>query len=309
MRRELFGYGLLLAVSLGGAYYASLPQADQSKGEEIVFSPSQNVISQLSFKSKNASLTATRREGDGRYLLTWVKGEKPAEVYLGNKKFNELLKSFTPFIASRVLTDLPKDQKNDFGLKESEDLLTLTDKSGAVYSLVLGKKGYGGDSRFAEEKDGQKRVMIVDGRGFDSLGRSNVAHFDRDVTSFDPQDATSAELVKAGKTLTVLQKARGSEGALVWTLEDEKPNASLQTWMERVQKLRIINYSEPKEVKPASLLTIRYKKGQTELDVVEVLKDGVRFWAKSTYLGGTAEIDGSKLESLEKDLTMFWPKN
>ncbi len=310
MGREVKIYGALLLLSLGGAYWASLPTADKGQGEQAVFSPSQDLVKSVKFSTKDVSLTAERRAGDGRYVMQWQRGEGKPESFLSNSKFADLIKTFNPVTAKRILTGITSDQRSEFGLTDAVEKLELVDGSDNKYEVLLGKRGYGGETRFAEEVTGTKRILTIETRLVDGLSRANVNYFDHDVVSFEMNEVTSATIISGDKSLSVLQKARGADSSLSWTLEDEKNNPSLQTWMDRIAKLAVISYSSPEsQEKLRSIIKVAYKRGSTGLDEVELLHDGNKFYARSTYLGMIAELEGSKLETVEKDLSTLWPKS
>jgi hypothetical protein len=77
--------------------------------------------------------------------------------------------------------------------------------------------------------------------------------------------------------------------------------------MDRIGRLSIVSYAPPAHDNLRTILTVAYKRGSTDLDRVELLHDGSQFWARSTYLGMLARLEGTKLESMEKDLEGFWP--
>jgi hypothetical protein len=335
MRLDLGVYSALLACGLGAAYWASLPAKAGDEEKISVYQISPKQVAELHYKSKEVDATAARRPEDGRFWVHHVKTEEfktppkdphnpkapepvtpppkvTTETFLANEKMDELLKSFDPFQASRVIGKVDDKQLDDFGLKDKGEVWTIKDEGGKVWTLYLGKRSYGSRSRFAMEEGG--RVILVDDTGFENLERAPLRMYDRRIVGFESADPTKAVVTIGDKGKTLEHSQRDKNGETLWTdaTPNAGPKASNDSFMDKVAKLRLTAYADEKEaaslkaVKP--FLTIGFEKNGTALDQLVFKKTGGEkpgdkptYWVTTGFLKTYGKLVPSRMEPIEKD--------
>lgn len=330
MRLDLSVYGALLAASLGGAYWASLPEPQGDEEKISVFSIEPKAVAEVTFRGKDVEAVMSRRD-DGRYQIQHTKTETPpplppdptkkgetlpapapkvtSEKFLGNEKTDEFLKELNPLYASRVFSSVDDKLLQDFGIKDSTDTLIIKDNSGKTFKLTLGKRSYGSRSRFAKDEAGG-RVFLVDDQNFENLERAPLRMFDRRLVGFDPGDADKAEVQFGKKVKRLAHTQREKSGELLWTedLEGAQPKPQIGSWMDKVSKLRLGAYADDKEAAELKgqtpFLAVAFEKNGKPLDKISFFKTGGEkpvYWVTSDFLKVPAKIPAGKAEPIEKD--------
>ena len=77
MTRTIVTYLSVLAIALGLAYYASLPQSDNEHGSQDWLSINPSEISQLSYKGKNIQVEITPITASNGYWVKYTESKKP----------------------------------------------------------------------------------------------------------------------------------------------------------------------------------------------------------------------------------------
>ncbi len=341
MRRDVGFYGILLAASLGLAYWASLPRSegDAEKVAIVTFEPKK--VTTMSYKVKDTTVAVAKR-ADGRFWVDFNKVEPPytppppppalpgapapeppspkpsveiKERFLANEKIEQFTKMFAPLNALRVIGKVDDKQLEEFGLKDRTDVFELKTSDGKGYKLFLGKRGYGTKTRFAlEDGDSSRaRVLLVDDEGLDNLEKANLRAYDRRIVAFELVDATHAlaQGADGAKAKRFAHLQRDKNGELLWTDDEEnaQPKASYDGWMDRVAKLRLSGYASPdEEAKLAAapaFLTVTFEKQGQKLDsmVFKKTPDGDKsaYWVYSDFLGVHGKLVPARVEPVEKD--------
>lgn len=356
MRLEIGLYSLLLAASVGAAYWASLPtkEGDETKVSLASIEPKQ--VTEVSFVSKDVEVAATRREGDGRFWLDWKKTEtipapksaqssatatatgtatgagtntgtstgteiaqtpdKPAEEtkisterFLGNEKMDELLASFSPLQALRLIGKVDASQLKEYGLDDQSTKITVKAGNQTV-SLILGKKSYGSRHRFALEGD---RVVLIDDQSLENIERANLRLYDRRLVAKDLEEVGKVEISAAGKSRRMNHTQRDKNGELLWT-DDEDGAASKPAYgsfMDKIGKLRLTAYADSEQeatlAQTAPFLEIALEKDGKPIDKIVFKKipgdkDKPEYFVTSGFLKAHGKLPAARLEPIEKDI-------
>lgn len=350
MRLDTAVYGGLLTAGLAFAYWASIPEDDgdqEGKVNVATFDP--KLISEISVDAKDAatglgvSVVALRRAGDDRFWIEHSKSEAapPAkaadaskekaldkmiaaatatasppvvttERFLGNEKFEEILKGFEPLSAVRVIGQVDEKQREEFGLSKGTGKLTLKTTDGKVWTLALGKTSYGSRNRFAMEGDASHpgRVLLIEGDGIDGLEKAPLRLFDRRLVSFEFIEADKASIITSGQNKRLAHTLKDKNGELLWTDDEASPTAkpSLDSWMDKVSKLRLVKYAaDDKEKLLTSVqpfLEISFEKDGKVIDSIRFKKDpteAATYWVTSEFLKVHGQVASTRMESIEKD--------
>jgi hypothetical protein len=360
MRLEIGLYGVLLAASLGAAYWASLPTKESEDEKVSLLSLEPKQVVEVELITKDTEVKAARREGDGRFWVDWKKTEKveppktatatatatgtaaltstmtstgtatgtatgtqtaatpppPApepkvttERFLGNEKMDELLGSFAPLKALRVIGKVEAEQLKEFGLDDQSSKLVVK-AGGQTITLVLGKKSYGSRNRFVLEGD---RVVLVDDQGIENLERANLRLYDRRLVPFELDDVQKAEVLAEGKSRRMGHTQRDKDGQLVWSDDEDAAPAkpAYGSFMDKVAKLRLNAYADAeKEAQLAQttpFLEVAFEKDGKVLDKIAFKKlpgekDKPDYYVTSSFLKTHGRLPVNRIEPIEKDI-------
>ena len=330
MRLDIYVYGVLLAAGLGTAYWASLPAPSGDDEKVSILSIEPKSVTQVAYKTATSTLTAVKRPSDGRFWVTVTKTELPmenphqpkdpkappptpkttTERFLANEKWTDVLKNLNPLYVDRVLDKVDDKQLADYGLKDSKDSWTVTSAGAKDFSLILGKRSYGSRSRFAQQPDTKGRVLIIDGEDLEALERASARLYERRLTDVDLAEVTKADITVGAKTKATQHTQRGKDRVLLWTdaVEGAKSNGSLDSFMDKVSKLRLTEYATTEEEAslqaPKPFLTVALTKDGKVVDHLVFKKVGTDkpiYWATSDFLQTYVKVLNNRVEPMEKD--------
>lgn len=341
MRLDMLANTVLLAAGLGFAYWASLPiSEDQTQRINVIDIPAKTVAT-MRLSGPDLSVVAERREGGDRYWITYSSTQRvPApsaateskaseasseqgvttheERMLSNEKFDELLASFAPLQAERILGQVKEDQYSEFGLDGFKWRFVITQDNGKETHYFLGKKSYGSSNRFIMETDASGkpgRVLLVSDQGFDNFEKAQLRMHDRRLVGVAFEDVTKVT-VKSGSTTKRLDHTqKGKDGELVWTDDEEGATAkpSYATWMDKINKLRLAGYATPEQEQQLAgtepFLEITLEKGGSIVDTMVFRKlpgDAPQYFVTSGFLKVSAHIVTSRAEPIEKDISTIF---
>lgn len=237
------------------------------------------------------------------------------ERLLANEKFDELIKSFSPLKAERIIGQIKEDQYEEFGLDGLKFKFVINQDGGKANYFYLGKKSYGSQNRFVMETDeaGKPgRVILISDQGFDNFEKANLRMHDRRIFSVPMEEITKAE-VKYGtvaKKLAHTQKDKNGEP--LWTDDEEggvsKP--SYEAWMDKFSKLRLAGYADEEQEKQLAgtepFLELILEKNGAPVDRVVFRKltgEKPQYFIYSEFLKVHASIVNNRAEPLEKDIS------
>ena len=328
MRLDIYVYGVLLAAGLGTAYWASLPVPEGSDEKVSVFAIDPKSVTEIAFKTATSDLVAIKRPSDGRFWITLTTTEPPVENphlpkdhkqptakvtterFLANDKMTELLSNLNPLYSDRILGQVDAKQLVDYGIKDSKDSWTIKSSGAKDFTLVLGKRSYGTRSRFAEQSAVKGQVILIAGEDLENLERANARLYERRLTNVDLAEVTKADVAVGSKSKTIVHTQRGKDGELLWTeaADGAKPKGSLDSFMDKIGKLRLTEYAPATEEAAlqaaAPFLTIGLTKGGKSVDHLVFKKIGTDkpvYWVTSDFLQTYAKVLNNRVESLEKD--------
>jgi hypothetical protein len=349
-------YAFIAAAGLGAAYWASIPanEADADKVAIVRFEPSE--VTSLTYEMTDGgegsaaySATATRAAGDsGRFWIVYKKAAKQIKVaptdattkspvvetsepateerFLANKQINDIVASLNPLLAERDLGAVDEAGLAEYGLKDAKDFFTVTAGS-KTFKLILGKKSYGSNNRFAMvASDAKKKaVLLINNSNIEALQRANLRLFQRDLTDFELDDVTHVSITAGDKSKKIAHIQRGNDGELTWSDEGENQPAkpSYGAWMDRVGKLLLISYADDSDTKKlegqAPFLKLTYEKNGKSLGSVAFFKTlaappnskpgdvqkptpAFDYWVYSDSLGSFGKLAPPRIEPIEKDI-------
>ncbi len=351
MRLDIIVNGVLLTAGLGLAYWASKPaDEDQDQKVDVINIEPKSIVS-LKLTGADINVEAAKQPNGERFWIDHTRTERPKEPVavapnpenpetteelptaepvpetpgktvneklLSNEKFDELIKSFNPLKAERVVGTINEDQYKEFGLEGLKFKFEIIQDGGKSTHFFLGKKSYGSQNRFVMETDASGkpgRVLLISDQGFDNFEKANVRMHDRRIVSIPMEEVTKAE-VKAGTvTKKLAHTQKNKEGEPIWTDDEEGAVAkpSYESWMDKVNKLRLASYAtdeQEQQLKSTEpFLEIALDKAGSPADKLIFRKltgDTQQYFVYSDFLKVHAVIVTNRAEPIEKDIaTVF----
>jgi hypothetical protein len=322
MRRDLMIYSLLLVLGLGGAYYFSLPDNTKESNQQLVewIRLAPKSIDSISYTGKKVIVEATRLKGGEGFVIKSTNAEAAAEspdreeIFKANTKFNELVEKFNPLYVKRDLGAPKPEQLVEYGLSEPVAVFKVRTGKGDkdAFELNLGKGSYGNKSTFALDVKKGKAVLF-DSQIFNDIENARKRLFEQRLFALAFDEVASVDIAAGGKDKSIETK-RDNSGEVQWVdaAEKDKVNPSFKSWMNQIEKLRVVKYASAAEQSalPAeSLLEVKLKKSRKEETLLKFKKSAPAagsteetYWVESSFLGIAAKVSADKVSALIKDL-------
>jgi hypothetical protein len=348
MRLDVIVNSALLAAGLGLAFWAAKPVDEDQEQKVDIINIEPKTIAALKLTGAEVSVEAAKQPGSERFWINHTRTEKPKEPaetaldlenpnpdaakepaadpalaaastmvkekLLSNEKFDELIKSFNPLKAERVVGTIKEDQYPEFGLEGLKFKFEIIQDNGKSTYFFLGKKSYGSQNRFVMESDANGkpgRVLLISDQGFDNFEKANVRMHDRRIVGIPMEEVTKAEIKTGSMTKKLAHTQKDKSGEPMWTDDEEgatqKP--SYESWMDKINKLRLASYAtdeqeqQLKTIEP--FLEITLEKGNAPGDKVIFRKlagDTLQYFVYSDFLKVNAVIVTNRAEPIEKDI-------
>ena len=328
MSREYLVYGVLLVLSLLGAYLSSI--ADKTVGERAnitVFSMALTDIESGHYYSQEKDFSIKRASDGEQVVVRQIRRIPPPKdddkaqareeksVFLANEDFAAVFESFTPLLAKRNLGKADAIDLALFGLKEGKARLVLQtkDKTQGSIELDIGKKSYG-SAEFYIQYGGI--VYLVMGRSVDKIARARALLFEEQLMAVAFTDGVTAELQADGNSMTaVLQGTLAelrhgrerSKGDGKW-LVNGKEQKQFGNWMRRLRTIEVMAYREQLPAEAKEVMTLALRQDDDELEHLRfwrwptATKENA-FFVQSKFSGDLyAELPAGRMLQLTHDL-------
>jgi hypothetical protein len=246
----------------------------------------------------------------------------------------ELIESLAHLHAMRDLGKLSDQQKEEYGLVESKENLTVFFKGGKQYSLIIGERVFGGSDRYVLHADTGKGYVLshseilrhIDGAET-SLGLKDLHRFQEDAEEEKPATPNQPNaprpkkdrypgvqsiVVEAGSSSRELVRADTTdpkgEKTLGWAGKDKpgQPDLSLSNFLSQVDRLKPTEYDPSiDESTLEKVLTVKYRSGGSKVvGQFELFKKNVVTPEITPPEGGDEKKPDDKVEYYVKtDLT------
>ena len=309
MKTGALVHGALLAGALVVAYqtWTKEKKEEPTTGDVVMWSEDESAFESIHFDAEKKSVGLERRKGDsGNYLWGSVKRTtkvppppkpkeevlpaipqdempKPDEFKVSTREFpvgekgDELIGLVADMRALRELGPLSDEQKEEYGLSDSKENLSITFAGGKTHSLVIGKRVYGGSHRYASDTStGKSYVLSADiMRPIDSaessLGLKKFHNYEED-------EVTEAVIETSKETKSALRKEvddpeKGPQTTWSWSDTPDSADLTIANFLDRADKLKPTKYDP--DLDPSSLTkiaTIRFKGAAGELGYLEMYR-------------------------------------
>jgi len=289
MKTGPVAYGLLLVAALAFAYqtWTREKTVDPKTGDYVVWAHSVDSFESLLYDSEQKSVRIERRSDDhGQYLWGEVKRsrkvpKKPKpkktpgadagadsstppepepppedEIITTTREFpigeigKKVLESFSTLRALRELGVIDEDRKEEYGLSESKDNLTVFFKGGTSRSLIVGKRVFSGSDRYVMDPESSKAWVIataimrhIDGAESALSLKKLHLYEDKEVAK------VTVKTNNGDKTLIKGEEAnpKGKGKKITWadSATPDESDLMLANFLSRAGKLKAIEY-DPK---------------------------------------------------------------
>lgn len=185
--------------------------------------------------------------------------------------------SISKMMALRDLGKLSEDKKQEYGLSEGVDNLTIFFKSGKQRTLIVGKRVFGGSDRYMVDPETGKGYVLS------SLIMNKITGAEhslglKKLHDFEDEELGQVTVKTAAKERTMLKTEIDEAGKkkTQWADKDEplKADLTLANFLDRVDKLKPSQYMPEQD--PASMMkvaTLNYKdKSGKDLGYLELYR-------------------------------------
>jgi hypothetical protein len=257
-----------------------------------------------------------RKEADAKQARPYD-ADAPV-TFLGNAKFDELLKSFSPLRAIRDIGPIDKGKEAQFGLEKPVTFLRMT-CGGRKLTLEVGGSTYGGGDSYVRDSK-TKRAYLVGGQMLLDLQSAQFKFQHTDLHDFALSDVDGASVQALGRERRLLQRNRTSREEARWVdaAAPDTRNELFGTWFTRVGRLKVKTFL-PEGKQPGSdlntqassmqpVLTIDYElegkpKGKLELVRVDTAL-GNFYYARTEATQRWTSLYDSVAKQVEDDVAM-----
>ena len=312
----------VMIVSLGGAYWASLPQTNQGRK-----SPTQNVdprsIGSVEL-SQNGSKTLAEREAnnDGRWWISTNSSASsesvapesplPQSKFLASEKFISYLEVLGKLPAQRDLGVITDASLGDFGLLNPENWLRIKNAKGEVIAdFTIGKQPYGARS-FYVMRAADRKVFLIGSDIIEDLLKPEARFFERNISKMPMQNSMKARILMAGKVKSFVRIAQDDRGVSQWADEAAPGQVipAVGAWLETFFEIRSAAYADDSlrakldGLSPTLEVALLDEKGRSEkIEVRSIALNGrTEFYVVSDFLAWPVKVATARVENLMRDL-------
>ncbi len=326
--KKLAPYIVLLILASGLAYYATLPTDTTEESEKVWLEAPKTQWKELTYSTDTLKVTITPYQSE----QFWIKlvetkpatDNKPAVTeeseFLASGALKEVTDAFSPLIAKRQIGKASAEQRASYGLTDKSSRLLLSLAGGKKHDFLIGEENFGIDKYVLDQSTSD--VLIVNGKFAEVLGRAKTQLFERQLTNIGLNDIDQATIKRGTSSVTWDHAMDKDKGRMVWRkgADGGKDDGSYNSWMEKVNKLRVVRMARPDEGatldKLSELFSIEHKSQSQPKEVLIFKKAGPQeikndpgatpeessYWVKTNFLGRYAKLSNTHLDSIDKDL-------
>lgn len=315
MKRESGVFTGLFIISLGLAWWASMPVSSKDENVKSVVSITPAQIGSIELSASDTKVEIKSQGEDRWWVDTTKTGGK--ESFLASAKMKEVLSQLNPLEAIRVIGVVKDEALADFGLSGAQKTLRVLDKKGGVLlDLAIGKQAFGTRNFYVEDLK-EKSVMLIAGEFVGDIEKAELRLYERTFTNVPMDELQSAVISYNDKSQKLSHTKRDDKGILLWTKDspDGPVNAPAKSWFERLDRTRIVSFATAQELemlknaKPLfsveltalgsskeSLVFVKAAPNPAQKDA------GAEYFVQSIFLGTWAKVASARMEPVEKDL-------
>ena len=327
MREKFLLNGLILTAALGLAYYASVPAGKNETGTQDWITIDESTLAEIKYLAPDRSVSA-KPMAQGQVGSWWIQFKSTAKAQTADAKsptetidegfkaddsLKELLKSFQPLNAIRVLGDSEKLDLKEFGMADQPDRLVFVTKDAKNIEFVLGKKSYGSANQFMLDSS-RKKVILAQGAYIENLKNATGRMQERRLSTLRVDEVKKLLIQRNDSKWQWDHTKKDSKGNLTWRDDSEGAEAkpSYATWQDKLLRLRVLRYAKEDEIntikRTQPILSLEYNDGTKAIETLFVYKTSpadspAQYWLKTGFLNSYVDVGSPKIEALLKDLT------
>lgn len=326
--RPVFVYGALLLVSLVLAWvqWTGEPQVD--RGEKVVaLAGEREGLERIEWTRDDGSLTRLlpRTDEHGAYL--WIEtvtvetrrskppkvegsdGGAPAEplptveekvekkaAFKASTKGDEVLAAWSPFLALRKLSAVEPAKLAEIGLDAPKETIRVT-RRGKETVFQVGGEAYGTKNRYLRN-EATGEVFLVEENIVKDLQHARTRLADRSLWSLETPKIERVVVSDGSRSLELVQKNPDDAEKAYWARAGaESKDEQVQTWMDRLLKLRGVSYVDPQGEEAPKELVARLNlslqpAGKGKAETLELLEDtsSGEFYARGSHVRGLLKM-------------------
>jgi len=313
----------VMFVSLGLAYWASVPQNNQT-GK----SPTQNIdpnsIGNVELSLNGITTVAEKDVKNDRrwWIKTDVKpsGERTggnvpesSSKFLASEKFTDYLTLLGKLPAQREIGLIPEGSLADFGFLNTSNWLRIKNNKGELIGgFQIGKQPYGARS-FYVMRNADRKIFLIGADLIDDLLKPEARFFERNISRISMQNAKKIRIVMARNVKEFLRMAQDNRGVSQWADESAQGQAipAVGAWLEKFFEVRAAAYADDElmgklsRLSPAVELLITDDKGRGEkFEIRSINLTGqTEFYVTSDFLSWQVKVATARAENLVRDLS------
>ena len=250
--------GILLA-SLALAYLTWV-EKPKKPGEKITVLPcKKGDVLELTYEAKDQTVTFSKRKSRYSGESAWwveiarspgaldveaseVEASPATEVFKANDRLQAEIDKYCPWKALRSLGKLEQGKKEEFGLTESVESLTIEQATGS-HTFRLGEETFGPKDRYVvDEETGE--AFLVAGQGFRDLLRAESRFMERSLHAFKTKEIARVRLRSGQREKELVQRVSEDGKDLGWadSRSPEEAKVLYRNWMRKLSTLRPTDY-------------------------------------------------------------------
>jgi hypothetical protein len=217
----------------------------ETKDRRVRFSKKKNPYSgESSWWVEIAQIPAASEEADLQEEPSSVV-DPVIEVFKANNRLEEVLGGFCPWKALRSLGERGEEKREEFGLAEPAESLSLELASGAR-TFQIGGATFGPRDRYvADEETGE--VFLVAGQGLRDLLRPKSRFTERSLHTFQAKEVARVKLLAGPREKELVRPVsyEGREQGWADSRSPEETKDLYRNWIRKLFALRPTDYVRP----------------------------------------------------------------
>ena len=196
-------------------------------------------------ESRAVSPAAQAGGTSGEKNASGEEGWVVVEAFKGNKKLEEAMADFCPWKALRDLGTQGEEKREEFGLKDTEDFITLGLTAGQRRFLI-GETTFGPKDRYVEdEKTGE--IFLIKGQNIKDLLYPKSRYMERNLHAFKQIEVARLWIRSGGREKELIHKVseNGDDQGWADSGTPDETKEIYKNWIRKLLQLRPSEYVVP----------------------------------------------------------------
>jgi hypothetical protein len=248
-----------------------------------------------------------KEDAMGRWFMgsSESKPPSPGKAFPAISTLTKLTDALAPLRASRSFGKLDAPQTGELGLDKHDTFLTVV-IGGKEHKLWVGNLSPGATDKYVQDQQ-SGQVYAVKSEPFQDLDAGESRFMEHDQHDFRELDIVSAKIVSRDKARAVVYG--GPEGKKFWAdpADRDKADETVGNFMQKIEKLRAIEYVAKQPEKAQLVARIEYAGGAKHKGFFDLMKapaegDKSDYWMTTEHLRLYGKLLPSAAEAIEQDI-------